>query len=146
MTAIEDARAALARLDDPKHGSDWSGWDYAADLETAIRPLIAEHERLTTPPADDEMEPLTGVIRDSIDRWGDLFPTPEVARYVADDVEAAGFRRQGPITDAQVEAAAKALAETFGEEPHLPWDRWGELSRDEFRQDARTALEAARDA
>jgi hypothetical protein len=51
-----------------------------------------------------------------------------------------------PITDAQVEAAAKALAETFGEEPHLPWDRWGELSRDEFRADARAALEAARDA
>jgi hypothetical protein len=59
--------------------------------------------------------------------------------------EYARLSRQKPITDAQVEAAAKALAETFGEEPHLPWDNWGELSRDEFRQDARTALEAARD-
>jgi hypothetical protein len=65
-------------------------------------------ERLTTPPTDDEMEPLTDVIRHSIDRWGDLFPTPEVARYVADDVEAAGFRRQGPITDAARDAARKA--------------------------------------
>jgi len=65
------------------------------------------------------------------------------AAEMADAILAAGFRRLGPITDEVVEAAARALAETFGEPPYLPWEGWGELSRDEFRADARAALEAA---
>ena len=92
MTAIEDARAALASwvsTEEPTYPElSRNGWALYEALSA-----------LTTPPTDEEMEPLTVIIRDSIERWGDLFPTPDVARYVADDVEAAGFRRQGPITD-----------------------------------------------
>lgn len=58
MSAIKDARAALVRLDDPRHGRDWSGWDYADDLQRVLRGLVAEYERLTTPPTDDEREAL----------------------------------------------------------------------------------------
>jgi hypothetical protein len=43
MTAIEDALAALARLERAQRPADAS----------ALRALIAEHERLTAPPTDE---------------------------------------------------------------------------------------------
>lgn len=136
MTALDDARAALARLDDPKHGRDWSGWDYAADLEKAIRPLIAEHEHLTTPPTDDEREALAEILYPFFVR-GDGLHDVVIAEQALDAILAAGFRRQGPITDAQVEAAWRAGAAVLGDyEP--PGGR-------DLRA-MRAALEAARDA
>jgi hypothetical protein len=170
MTAIEDARAALAswvNMDEPTYPElSRNGWA----LYEALRAL-------TAPPTDDEREcrdcgrtdggcdrVVQGdakLLQNSDDereaqRAGTWCPECgglEVARVMSIAVgcpscETAGpvSETRRPITDAQVEAAAKALAESFGEEPHLPWDGWGELSQDEFRRDARTALEAARDA
>jgi hypothetical protein len=100
MTALEDARAALAGLDDPNHGRDWSGWDYVLYLEKPLRALADEYERVTTPPTEDEREVLRRILFD--DR---TFRTTE---QIVDGILAAGFRRPGPVTDAEVEAALRA--------------------------------------
>lgn len=44
-------------------------------------------------------------------RWEDvsISAARQSARYIAEAVQAAGFRRQGPITDAQVEIAMRHL-------------------------------------
>jgi hypothetical protein len=51
-------------------------------------------------PSDEEREALRQVVYESIERWADLLPTPDVAGYVADAVANAGFHRQGQITEA----------------------------------------------
>jgi hypothetical protein len=62
---------------------------------------------------------------------------------VVDAILAAGYRRQGPITDAQVEAAATQMyaIEHLGES-RLPDDWEGAL----FKRRARAVLESAREA
>ena len=144
MTAIEDARAALAKHE---HACDEAerivGVRPADDVVTvALRELIAEHERLTTPPSDDEREALA---RAHFYDWRRIHPgTLTWATYgeshkqrfydLADVAIGAGFRRQGPITDAQVDAAL---------------DSWFGISagwNDKTRNSMRAVLEAARSA
>jgi len=85
-----------------------------------------------TPPTDDEREALANLIPLGFTERDGVRDVYEAA----DRILAAGFRRQGPITDAQVEAAARAI-QAFEGNPKY----W----RD-FEQHARAALEAARDA
>ena len=95
MTAIEDARAALGAFvpsprTEPEYSAAW----------VALRELIAEHERLTTPPSDDEREALA----DLIEGVGIYIPGSHGHDYIhpgkaADAILVAGFRRQGPITE-----------------------------------------------
>lgn len=127
MTAIEDARAALAKLiDEAKYWLDriegeWGrGKSYDALLAegdedalviagaaAALDALIAEHERLTTPPTDDEREALARTVyywdvSEDVgsQAWEQLTENQrDVWREAADAILAAGFRRQGPITD-----------------------------------------------
>ncbi len=89
MTAIEDARAALVNFD--AHGVI-----FGPDVATALRALIAEHERLTTPPTDDEREALAAEMEAEADKWSPQWtPTAAILRKAA-----TALRRQGPITDA----------------------------------------------
>lgn len=64
-------------------------------------------------------------------------------------VLAAGFRRQGPFTEAQVEAGARAILAGEGIEPQEDGTYWGESTWAYAVKDARavlSSLEAARDA
>jgi hypothetical protein len=91
---------------------------------------------------ENEREALAQVIADSFyamqagyqptEAWE--MPEPSAGdMQLAHDILAAGFRRQGPITDAQVEAAAESL--------------WRHDTVDDVRLAyARAALKAARDA
>jgi hypothetical protein len=83
-----------------------------------------------TEPTDDEREALARVIEEG---WGnptwDGVTLRPIDRQIADAVLAAGFRRQGPITDAQITAAL------------VGWE--GQPTRVDAM---RAALEAARDA
>lgn len=72
--------------------------------------------------------------------------TPESKRFA----EGAEWQASRPITDAQVEAAAKAI---WDAEPYVPeyegdtgvaWEDAGDSQRDIWRTGARAALEAAR--
>lgn len=98
---------------------------------------------LVEPPIDDEREALAWVIERG---WGN--PTWDgktlrpIDRQIADAVLAAGFRRQGPVTDAKVEAAAIALHERIY--PNFDWATTGATTQQNYRGDARVALEAAR--
>lgn len=115
MTAIEDARALVTELREiharsrenareqgwgvPPESDDHSPWSRAADMI----------ERLTTPPTDDEREALA----DLIESVGVYIPGSHGHDYVnpgkaADAILAAGFRRQGTITDEVVEKAYRA--------------------------------------
>lgn len=144
MTALEDAREALAGFNggDFTHQQGYPGM--AAGLARALAALIAEHERallreesaltvierLTAPPTGDEREALIAWI----DAWYDRTAGPGeswVTSDLADAFIAAGFRRQGPITDAQIEAARLSL-----------WVNCGNLPASVVR----AALEAAREA
>jgi hypothetical protein len=102
--------------------------------------------------ADDERAALAQVIANSLwamqsgytptEAWE--IPTPNGGDdALAADILAAGFRRQGPITDAQVEAAATQMyaIEHLGES-RLPDDWEGAL----FKRRARAVLESAREA
>jgi hypothetical protein len=99
MTAIEDARAALAHWDDVY---DLTKPEVVGQrLANALGALIAEHEHLTAPPTDDEREALADVW--AVEHGGSGQPDRHVrvGYPLADAVLAAGFRRQGPITDAK---------------------------------------------
>lgn len=152
MTAIEDARALATRLEDPT--SRWGDTDAAR----VVRALIAEYERLTAPPTDDEREaleewsfehrPILSMRDGSIasckcmDR---VFITGQEDwdQHIADAILASGFRRQGPVTDAQVEAAARVFYESqTGSADGFN----GSLYRYAWERMARAALEAAREA
>lgn len=85
---------------------------------------------------DDEREALIrrfDAMRDS----GICSPT---TRGLLDDAERL-LRRQGPITDAQVEAASIA----FGGIHSPSWERAAEWEREEVRDGMRSALKAARE-
>jgi hypothetical protein len=139
MSALDDARTRIIAKLDRIPDSD------AVTLDKAdVRALIAEHERLTAPPTDVERSMLEATISDALFDWdGDTRPAGRITEYVL----AAGFRRQGPITDAQVEAAAEAL---WGEDrrgtyqPGYPYSGLAEEGRERLRVRARAALEAAR--
>lgn len=104
MTAIEEARAALAKWD--RSSFPDAGYAYLAE---SLRTLIAEYERLSVPPSDDEREALARVIREnrSIAKiMGDGYVSVMQAGddEIADAILASDVwrnRRQGPITDAQ---------------------------------------------
>lgn len=124
MTAIEDARAAIhdAEVAQAHRVSASPKW-----LMSALRVLIAEHERLTAnlefvnaerlrllpgPPTDDEREALAHLIADASAH--PAFPRPSTAAPFNADYRAADAilasdawrnRRQGPITDDDREPA-----------------------------------------
>lgn len=113
MSALEGARAARDKFDSAEMKWD----DSPVALRNALDALIAEHEalcsrhdenvgaidrllaeraeRLTAPPTDDEREALEKVIKANDGRILALKQVHETA----DAILAAGFRRQGPITD-----------------------------------------------
>jgi hypothetical protein len=147
MTALDDARAARAKFDNAEMKWD----DSPVVLRNALDALIAEHERLTAPPTDDEREALGRRVREVWVEWAQEQAEPKPSWLVPWDElgpadrevdmrigEAlAGFRRQGPITDAQVEAASVAMYRAgAGRYANMvAIGRW-----------MRVALEAARDA
>ncbi|MDR7189759.1 hypothetical protein J2Y46_002585 [Microbacterium sp. BE35] len=215
MTAIEDARAALA---------DWDneGRILPSHLARALRALLVEHERTVAsdecgwcgancncpdrsikapiavlghrytpddegncwtcgnhrewrehraetiaPPTDDEREALiTDLIRSAV-RVPTTYANPvdmDDLRRVLRDAYAAGSRRQGPITDAQVDRVAEAIARTADAdywkteisewEGSEDWEREAHPDnypgvayedREWYRKQARAALEAGRD-
>lgn len=55
------------------------------------RAALAVFEKVHTPTDDERV--LSTVIEDAIERWGDEYPTPQVATYVSAAVRDAGFRR-----------------------------------------------------
>jgi hypothetical protein len=96
MTALDDARAAL--VDTPLNENRFAD---------ALEALIAEHERLT---ADDEFEAITDkalwdFADDLLDAWNIEDENPPGLSEMFRDRFVARFRRQGPITDEQVDAA-----------------------------------------
>ena len=153
MNVIDNARAALAEFDrdQPDYRSELQNH---VDLGVALRALIAEYERVTAPPTDDEREALLDGAWQAIsgrgDAWGGCAERDKVIR-VADF--AAGFRRRGPITSEMVEQAARAI---FAEEQcdraqkatadllAANWrSRLSDQDQAEYRSLARVALEAA---
>lgn len=180
-TALEDAHAALM-LDlrrrqgpsDRLYPVSTSGVQW---LKDALAALIAEHERLTTPPTDDERGALIAEARERAEyRWpippnyleGDPEHTLLTAQrhaYVLGFEDAAGFRRQGPITGEWVDRVAKAIAraadadywttEIAEWEDSEEWEREAHPDnypsaayedREWYHKQARAALEAAREA
>lgn len=121
-------------LDDARAESDFHaehGW-FRTTAPAALRALIAEHERLTAPPTDDEREALARLLRGDVGIGGMPWETvADAYRKSADRAIAAGFRRQGPITDAYVDAVFQGIRNGVA---------WRPLGRDEVR----AALEAAR--
>jgi FAD/FMN-containing dehydrogenase len=125
----------------------YSGWDDCHGT--------TEKEGCVMTAIEDEREALARVIhaddvnheRAHQDFW--LMNEETVGWYFdnADAVLAAGFRRQGPITDAQVEAAARRMylsVMSYGGRPS--WSKTTGQVRNQYREEARAALEAARDA
>lgn len=108
-----------------------NGWGKAIEKAEEVK-------RLTAPPADDEREALYDgawrAISGRNEPWGGCAEREKVMRVAE---FAAGFRRQGPITDAQVDAAVLAFHEVEGssEDGHAYAHR-----------NMRVALEAARGA
>lgn len=105
MTALEDARVTLAGFNggDFTHPQGCPGM--AAGLARALAALIAEYERLTAPPTGDEREALVALELASFSKvMSDGYPSLvyRTNEQAADVVLAAGFRRQGPITDALI--------------------------------------------
>jgi hypothetical protein len=114
-----------------------------------------------TEPTDGEREALRG----AADRMSPLSEKPytsldlALVRDAAYRIADGTFRRQGPVTDAQVEAGALAIARTMGgwnddttepdqDEPmrsHLEahWEKVNAACLEEGRKHARAALEAA---
>ena len=132
MNARDEARAALARFEDvdrPGRNVD------VAPLVAALRALLGE------PVPADEREALYELWS----RHGSSYESDSSEGYeLADAILAAGFRRQGPITDTQVEAAAQAI-----HDQECSCNNAGFHGREtiSFRKEsARRALEAARDA
>jgi hypothetical protein len=132
MSAIEDARAALAQYD---RASIHTVLTTVPAVAQTLREMIAEAERLTAPPADDEREALAVVIHQAHHDGCNEY-TLEDGAY-ADAILAAGFHRQWQITDAQVKAALEFV-------PLYPptSNDWTASQYAEMR----AALEAARDA
>lgn len=84
---------------------------------------------------DDEREALADLIAEERDKWprrADDMDSEELAATIL----AAGFRRQGPITDAQVEAATEARDLYESDDSLSAWDN--------RLAETRAALEAAR--
>ena len=164
MTAIEDARAeAFKRYDGDRVVSEVTGeeesfddWGYA---ETARQAFVAgvewTREALTAPPTDDEREALRKQAREHIEKkrpsWHDngvgIVQGSHYRSGFVDGAEWAGLRRQGPITDAAVEAAAKRF--WLAGHPCEAWpptNEEPEFLADRYRFAARAALRAAEGA
>jgi hypothetical protein len=151
MSAQEEARAARAELTaltvDPNLPS--------RVVEAIVRAGNALAAGLLGDPVPaDESEALVEAARVEalrINEWAeDRFPADESAHGVDEDsfmagaAFAAGFRRQWPITDAQVEAAREAVARVMTNAGYDPARNIvGALAPGII---ARVALEAARDA
>jgi hypothetical protein len=90
---------------------------------------------------DDEREALARDIR-AVDGAHDLG-----AAGLAEALTELGWtRRHGSIADAQVEAGARGILAAMGIKPEEDGTYWGEAAWTNALQDARAALEAARDA
>jgi hypothetical protein len=109
-----------------------------------------------TEPTDDEREALARIMHaddvkhrrahDDYDFW---LANEELSGCYYDNaaaVLAAGFRRQGPVTDAQVEAAALAYAGDDMSPEEWEWVKTRPEVVQPFLDGMRAALEAARDA
>lgn len=83
---IEEAAKAIEKV--PYHA--WHDVTREGARELA-RTALAVFEKAHAPTDDERV--LSTVIEDAIERWGDEYPTPQVATYVSAAVRAAGFRR-----------------------------------------------------
>jgi hypothetical protein len=136
-SALEDAKTALSNFD--QAGVNTVLTTVPAVVYT-LRELIAEHERLTTPPSDDEREALGRRVREIWVEWAQEQENPKPSWLVPWDglsdadrevdmrigeALAAGFRRQVPITDAPrvVHDAIVAEQKRIASLPdsHKPW-------------------------
>lgn len=100
ITEHESLTRAMRATDDFRI-ADW------LKLEAERDAAEAEVERLTTPPTDDEREALIAEVTTTLlDRIGAQRLSADLVRGVVTEWERrAGFRRQGPITDAMADAA-----------------------------------------
>ena len=128
MTALENARALIAQDDERLDRLRQAGFRIEGIFgprHTALRALADEHERLTAPPTDAptktdpelerqddaptdvaEREALADVVDDALTSLTD---TRDACYRVADAILASDVwrnRRQGPVTNTQVEALA----------------------------------------
>lgn len=106
---VAAARAALAALD--------ANEPYAVTRAIrSLRALIAEHERLTAPPADGERDALIAAadaLVESWDRRGSWSPDSPVGMVMQ---LADALRRQGPVTvtsDALIEKVQRWIHENY---------------------------------
>jgi hypothetical protein len=131
MTAIEDARTEAEQRHARGELYDLS----KSRLTTFVEGAAWAIERLTAPPSDDERETLSAFIDRDL-AWAEGDPD-KLAQALIERFP--GFRRQGPITDEQVEAAIRG----FDAAPDSIPD---EMPQEATRRYFRAALEAARDA
>lgn len=133
MTSPRDeARAALANLLH-QHRRPCEEPPVDIDFERADEVLALLDETEPKPVPGDEREALEQAISDALFEWdGDTRPTQRVAAYVVE----AGFRRQGPITDA-TEWEYRTLNNGYDPQPH------GRLNRGDVTPDEVLAILAA---
>lgn len=130
FAAAQAASESLQGDDDPlENAFQMRDWE-------EVERILAERR---SAPAD-ELEALAKIISNSVmeDFAGSRNEADREGAHVARDVIAAGFRRQGPITDAMVEAA-EAAAFQFPDSPEYPTFKDWRMAR------MRAALEAARE-
>jgi hypothetical protein len=150
MTAIEDGRAALETWQLARR-EGLKPWARGDALFKALSALIAEHEPPTAPPTDDEREALEKTLApllwhsDYAPGIGDKGDYATDPRNAAQAVFAAGFRRQGPITDEDVHTAYRGFCEARKGAPLADGEYEAVFSRVEFAW-IRATLEAARGA
>lgn len=119
-----------------------------SETDARLRHEHARAERATASATDDEREALARIVvteRIKARGLGDLMePRPdEIEEFggpTADAILAAGFRRQGPITDEMVDAGAWAILDrNMDTADRAP----SKDTYDDAASDARAALEAA---
>lgn len=107
-TDIEAVRRVVgAVINDGKYGGDieWVRLNLRPVAKGTYPRSTAAVERLTTPPTDDDLADDFTVLVEAIlsARWANGEPlsgvTTRTAQMIAAPILAAGFRRQGPITD-----------------------------------------------
>jgi hypothetical protein len=145
---------ALARWDAPDRPVGWNSGDehhLACEIITVLRAVVES-------PTTEDREALARLSAEahSMFDWdemvarrsnGDLFAIAEA--YKAADAILAGFRLPAPVTDEEVEAAARSnyQFQNRAVRSFVPdWTSEHPAWRDAYREEARAALEAAREA
>lgn len=135
---LDDARAAL-RVSSVRVTKRTS-YGYVEESMVAVDDAVKViAELLSAAPTDEDREALHAIVHYTNDQTAEYPRDEDFERVLTDRILTAGFRRQVPITDAQVEAAAHSIYVAIVGGPITR----GEAA-DRYADVARTALEAAR--